>query len=347
MNTPDPTITAENEALDRLTEDLQQTTRSDPPGLDDVSTVLTDDLNNILSFCRRALASGAGGEPLLAGWIVEYDDGSASIFFDEEDADMAIDEAPLAATKRPVYSLHQPSEPKPASDHAELVADRWAILRQANTERQLAWANGVDPGLVFHALELGGEAGELLNVVKKIERERNGWRGSRATMADLADELADVIICADKLAGSQGIDLWQAVVAKFNATSEKVGLPHRLADALASAPSGEVGDINELLSMADNWQGAPFVHRLAARIRFLEGEVEADLTWEASALASAGHVRRLAVENARLREALQLFLDEYCEMVNSGDAGYWDPELEDKVVVARAALAPADGEGAK
>lgn len=114
-------------------------------------------------------------------------------------------------------------------------ADKWAILRRANTERQLAWADGVDPGLMFHAVELGGEAGELLNVVKKIERERNGWRGSRATKQDLADELADVIICADKLAGSQDIDLWEAVVAKFNATSEKVGLPHRLA---LSKPAG-------------------------------------------------------------------------------------------------------------
>lgn len=105
----------------------------------------------------------------------------------------------------------------------------WQQLRAANTERQLAWTEGAgDPGLLFHAVELGGEAGEVLNVAKKIVRERSGWRGSRATVADLAEELADVIICADKLAASEGIDLWPSVVAKFNATSEKVGLPHRL-----------------------------------------------------------------------------------------------------------------------
>lgn len=43
-------------------------------------------------------------------------------------------------------------------------------------------------------------------------------------MNDLAEELADVVICADLCAVSAGIDLGAAVVAKFNATSEKVGL---------------------------------------------------------------------------------------------------------------------------
>src|SRR5690606_32982880 len=66
------------------------------------------------------------------------------------------------------------------------------------------------------------------NVIKKLERERLGIRGSRATTEMLAEELADVVICADLIAMDAGIDLDAAVAAKFNATSEKVGLPTRL-----------------------------------------------------------------------------------------------------------------------
>lgn len=46
----------------------------------------------------------------------------------------------------------------------------------------------------------------------------------------------------------------------------------------------------------------------------------------------------LVEEVERLREALTTFVDEYVEMVNSGDCGFWDPEKEDKVVAARKAL---------
>lgn len=103
-------------------------------------------------------------------------------------------------------------------------------LREANVLRQAAWTNGEAVSLLFRAVELGGECGEVLNVCKKIERERQGWRGSRATVEDLADELADVVICADLLAMTEGIDLNAAIARKFNATSVKVGLPHRLVE---------------------------------------------------------------------------------------------------------------------
>jgi NTP pyrophosphatase (non-canonical NTP hydrolase) len=106
--------------------------------------------------------------------------------------------------------------------------DGFTALREANAARQIQWANGESVGLLFRATELGGETGEVLNVCKKLERERMGWRGSRATVEDLSDELADVVICADLLAMTVGIDLYAAVVRKFNATSEKVGLPQRL-----------------------------------------------------------------------------------------------------------------------
>jgi NTP pyrophosphatase (non-canonical NTP hydrolase) len=161
-------------------------------------------------------------------------------------------------------------------------------LREANAARQKEW----DPGdyasnLDWRLNELGGELGELCNVLKKLHRERCGVRGSRATIEQLTEELADVVICIDLTAMERGwdpvvpydltsneirpltevgklllikmgqaalfiadnrgaaalmdlfglcvsiakrenIDLTSAVAAKFNATSEKVGLETRL-----------------------------------------------------------------------------------------------------------------------
>lgn len=95
-------------------------------------------------------------------------------------------------------------------------------LRQANEERCAEWEAGVDPGNSFYATELGGECGEVLNVVKKLEREALGMPGSRDTVAHLAEELADLIICADLLAIRYGIDLRSAVIEKFNAKSDEM-----------------------------------------------------------------------------------------------------------------------------
>lgn len=101
-------------------------------------------------------------------------------------------------------------------------------LRIANCLRQAEWDRDAKIDLAYRAMELGGEVGEALNVCKKLERERRGIRGSRATTQQLAEELADVIICVDLIAAGEGIDLWAAVRDKFNATSEKVGLKTRL-----------------------------------------------------------------------------------------------------------------------
>ncbi|MEH3121125.1 MAG: MazG-like family protein [Sphingomonas phyllosphaerae] len=121
-----------------------------------------------------------------------------------------------------------------------------AQLRRVNTDRYQAWIGDADDaGILFDAAELGGEVGELLNVVKKLEREARGWRGSRAAPEDFADECADVLICLDKLARRMDVDLEAATIRKFNATSDKVGLPQRLSatpvpgDQDASQAQGE------------------------------------------------------------------------------------------------------------
>lgn len=104
----------------------------------------------------------------------------------------------------------------------------FSLLRDANEHRQKEWDPSDKITLVYRANELAGEVGEACNVAKKIERERLGIRGSRDTVEHLAQELADVIICTDLLAMSEGIDLWAAVRDKFNATSDKLNLATHL-----------------------------------------------------------------------------------------------------------------------
>lgn len=100
-------------------------------------------------------------------------------------------------------------------------------LRSANATRQAEWDAGNQLDLSYRGNELAGEVGEACNVIKKLERERLGIRGSRDTLEHLAEELADVIICVDLIAMAVGIDLDEAVRRKFNTTSEKNGLTTR------------------------------------------------------------------------------------------------------------------------
>jgi len=104
-----------------------------------------------------------------------------------------------------------------------------ATLRSANLARQAEWDTDGQITLSYRGNELAGEVGEACNLIKKLERERMGIAGSRASVEHLAEELADVIICADLIAMQLGIDLQAAVATKFNKTSEKVGLVTRMA----------------------------------------------------------------------------------------------------------------------
>lgn len=113
----------------------------------------------------------------------------------------------------------------------EPANDNYTTLRTANLARQKEWDAGNVIGPSYRGNELAGEIGGACNVIKKLERERLGINGSRDTIAHLAEELAYVIICADLIAAAAGIDLDEAVRAKFNATSEKVGLRARLVAA--------------------------------------------------------------------------------------------------------------------
>jgi NTP pyrophosphatase (non-canonical NTP hydrolase) len=73
------------------------------------------------------------------------------------------------------------------------------------------------------------ELGEAANVAKKLNRVRDGipgnTQGEDELRAALREEVADAFIYLDLLAQSQGFALEDAVRAKFNATSRRLGCP--------------------------------------------------------------------------------------------------------------------------
>ena len=102
------------------------------------------------------------------------------------------------------------------------------ILRKYNSIRQKEWNGNKSVPLSFRGNELAGEVGEACNIIKKIDREAMGFVGSRATAAELADELADIIICVDLIAIEMDIDLSTKIPEKFNHTSRKYKLDTRI-----------------------------------------------------------------------------------------------------------------------
>jgi NTP pyrophosphatase (non-canonical NTP hydrolase) len=72
-----------------------------------------------------------------------------------------------------------------------------------------------------------GEAGEAANVLKKLNRVRDGVSGNKETPAQLkekfASELADAYVYLDLLCQAHGIDLEAAVNKVFDAKSKEIG----------------------------------------------------------------------------------------------------------------------------
>jgi NTP pyrophosphatase (non-canonical NTP hydrolase) len=121
-------------------------------------------------------------------------------------------------------------------------------LQEANEARNEEWDPGGELDGAFTGVEHAGEVGEVIeqiaaqienaltaldhvaaagkvsNIVKKRVREDRGIRGSRASIEDLALELADDVITAYLVARRYNINLDVAIERKFNATSEKQGL---------------------------------------------------------------------------------------------------------------------------
>jgi NTP pyrophosphatase (non-canonical NTP hydrolase) len=74
-----------------------------------------------------------------------------------------------------------------------------------------------------------GEIGEAANIVKKLNRIRDGIRGNTHTEKELrqklATEIADVYIYLDLLAAAAGFRLSEIVTSAFDEKSEAIGYP--------------------------------------------------------------------------------------------------------------------------
>lgn len=105
-------------------------------------------------------------------------------------------------------------------------------LRRINVRRcREAFRHGLMQWSIMEwGCAIGGEAGELQNVLKKIRRAELGLAGSRVLRPkrDAANEMADVIIYIDLLAARMGIDLEAAIADKFNETSRVMQFKQRL-----------------------------------------------------------------------------------------------------------------------
>jgi len=72
-----------------------------------------------------------------------------------------------------------------------------------------------------------GELGEAANIIKKLNRIRDGIPGNSETYEQLrlglSKELADVAIYLDLMTQAAGFDLEQIREVKFNESSKKIG----------------------------------------------------------------------------------------------------------------------------
>jgi len=106
------------------------------------------------------------------------------------------------------------------------------VLRQANVKRcEQSFTSCEDWSPADWSNAMAGEAGELLeallplivktntlcNLTKKMQR------GDDMSLEEIGKEIADVVIYADLLSHRLGIDLSDAVRAKFDEVSQRVG----------------------------------------------------------------------------------------------------------------------------
>jgi NTP pyrophosphatase (non-canonical NTP hydrolase) len=107
-------------------------------------------------------------------------------------------------------------------------------VSNVNYERCLRWhPAGIDSwSLADWAVALAGETGELCNVVKKLNRVRDGLTGNKETKEQLISalraEAADIYLYLDLFCQRVGFDLAEAVRDKFNSVSMRNGFPERL-----------------------------------------------------------------------------------------------------------------------
>ncbi|HYC44494.1 MAG TPA: MazG nucleotide pyrophosphohydrolase domain-containing protein [Burkholderiales bacterium] len=86
------------------------------------------------------------------------------------------------------------------------------------------------------ACAMAGEAGEVCNAVKKLNRIEHGIVSAKGpksreeAIAAVAQEIGDTFLYLDLLARRLGINMARAIADTFNRVSEREGFPERIKD---------------------------------------------------------------------------------------------------------------------
>ena len=102
-----------------------------------------------------------------------------------------------------------------------------------NFDRCIAIQDPSEWSLSDWGVAFAGECGEALNIIKKLNRKRDGIKGDKLTRdqlrRELGKELADTVTYAFLIASIEGIDLESVTIDKFNEISDRLGLPNKIA----------------------------------------------------------------------------------------------------------------------
>lgn len=196
-------------------------------------------LSTLKSFAGKVAALPAGSDAPPHRWNLYPHDSNA------------LPECPTCAEERGKHPVDAPAGP--AGEPSDRESATFKSFGRANRTRCES-PHGFNHRLSSWSASdwitaTTGELGEMANIVKKLNRVRDGIPGNDRSTEELkaafADELADVFIYLDLLAQSQGVDLESAVISKFNRTSKKIGYPVEFAAVRASSAT-LVNDFMEL-----------------------------------------------------------------------------------------------------
>lgn len=107
-------------------------------------------------------------------------------------------------------------------------------LREVNMTRCQRWHDPESWSLSDWGVAMAGEAGEVCNAIKKMNRLRDSMRqktgpqDSKTALQALATEIGDTAVYLDLLAQRAGLRLEDCVRDTFNRVSVREGFPDRL-----------------------------------------------------------------------------------------------------------------------
>lgn len=114
------------------------------------------------------------------------------------------------------------------------VGNSFNHVRTISLQRALRWhPKGIDSwSLSDWGVALAGEAGELCNVIKKMNRLRDGLQQKAVNESELitslAMEIGDVYLYLDLIAQRAGLKIEDCIKDTFNRVSERESFPERL-----------------------------------------------------------------------------------------------------------------------